>query len=333
VAMGGGRREQGSTSDTPCSGSLRSAGAAGTGEHGVCVGGTARRRWADDGPPCMRTRADGDNDSDYGDEDEVMAVDEEDDQDFDDDDGGWAYKPTADSLRSRWAQECRAVKALERAEWDEEHGPSAALQAARLARDRAEQAWRDALAPKPVSVRMGYAQRKLDRAQRSVDKAGAELRRFEEDARRRRDELQEFLEQAEGRRDMRQRELDALHKEAGEIAAASGDAARQDDPEARGAEKTLDILAKGLQALVEDLAEGSAARERANLLLARVASAPGPLPRQHYTIHTDGEEPGGAAGGVAGARKGQGTGEQPGQKGGRKETTWRAAANGRWDRN
>jgi hypothetical protein len=331
TAAGASQREHGEAVDATRVGGLQSAGAAGTSERGVCIGGTSRRRWADDATPRARARAGSDDDSEYADEDEVMAVDEEDDQELDDD--GWVHKPTVESLRSRWAQECRAVKALERVERDGDQGPTAALQAARLARDRAEQDWRDALSPKPVSVRMGYAQKKLDRAQRSVDRAEADLRSFEEEAERRRAELQDIVAQAEGRRDMRQRELDALHKEAGELAAASSGEAWQSNPSPSGAERTLDILAKGLQALVEDLAEGSPARERANLLLAKAANVPSPLPHQHYTIYTDGEEHGGDADGGAAATTNREEAGRPAQRSGRREATWRPAANGRWDKN
>ncbi len=151
-----------------------------------------RRRWADDTPPCDRTKEDAEGESQYGDEDAEWEDEEE-------EDNAWQHQPSAEDLRSRWVVERRAVKALERAEWDDGSGPTAALSAARLARDRAEQTWRAAIAPKPVSIRMGTAQRKVDRAQRAVDKATMALKQFEEEAEHRREVLQKALEAAEKR--------------------------------------------------------------------------------------------------------------------------------------
>ncbi len=137
------------------------------------------------------------------------------------DDGGWVYKPTPEDLRGRWLYENKVVKALEKAEWDHGGGPSAALQAAKMARDRAEEAWRSSLRPKPVAMRMATAQRKVDRARKAVERAEEALQRHEDEAELKRQELQQALEAAEERCAARQLELDGLHKEAGDIAAAN----------------------------------------------------------------------------------------------------------------
>ncbi len=101
-----------------------------------------RGRWADSCPPCDRMAQDDDN-SEYADEDAYWEGDEGEEGD------GWGWQPTPEDLKSRWLQECRAVRALERAEWDCTE-TSAALLAARGARDRAEQRWKDARDPKQV---------------------------------------------------------------------------------------------------------------------------------------------------------------------------------------
>ncbi len=96
----------------------------------------------------------------YADEDAAWDGDE-DMEDGEELDGptGWDYRPTAEDLKSRWLQECRAVKALVKAEKGGDEASSALL-AARNARDEAERRWRNMLTPKPVSLRMGYAQKK-----------------------------------------------------------------------------------------------------------------------------------------------------------------------------
>ncbi len=244
-----------------------------------------------------------------------------------DDDTAWTHRPTAEDLKSRWLQNCRAVKALERAEWGTCE-PSSALAAARNARDDAERRWREMLAPKPVSVRMGYAQKKYDRAQRAVDKAYQELQDFEEEAERRRGELQEAVERAESRRDVRQEELDALHQEAGDLAA------QRNKCDSDVGYKVRELVAKELQAFVESLEEGSDARGRAKLLLARVATAVERDEHQQYCIHTDGEDACGDDGGayqVVARRARASQRSQAGQET-RRAVAWNTNAQGRWNR-
>ncbi len=253
----------------------------------VAAGGTGggnglprRGRWADEEPPCDRFREE--DGSDYADYD-VAAEDEAmDDAEEIDEDDAWTRRPTAEDLKSSWLQECRAVKALERVERADRE-PSSALLAARQARDDAERRWRQLLAPKPVAVRMGYAQKKLERAQRAVDRAHQDLRAFDEEAQRRWTELQDAIKHAEDRRDARQAALDELHQEAGDLASQRREAGHADG------NKVRDLVAKELQAFVESLDEGSDARSRANLLLAKVANAVDAAEYQQYSICTDGE--------------------------------------------
>ncbi len=273
----------------------------------------------------MHIDCDDDAGSAYADHDVAWEDYEEDEAD-----NAWESPPSVESLRSRWVQECRAVKALERVEWDSDN-PSAALGAARAARDRAEQDWRAALAPKPVALRMGNAQRKLDKAQRAVEKAERELSQFEAEAQARREELQAEVEAAEQRRQNRQKQLDALHKEAGELAAANaacGGHEREAQPTAVGVQDVI----QELQAFVETLDEGSDARGKANLLLAKLATAPGATPSRHY-IHSDGDEDDDGGAYQVVTRRGrarQTSSPAPPPQG--RGPTWCEGSNGRWNK-
>ncbi len=293
-------------------------------------GGAARARWSDDEPPCDRAPYGGDDGSDYADADAAWEEDDA-EEDADDADNAWQRPPTAEDLRSRWQQECRAVRALERVERDEQ-APSSALLAARASRDRAENKWRRLLEVRPVAVRMGNAQRKADRAQRAVDKAAHELDVFEEEVRQRREELQDDLDRAKNRYDERLRQLDALHKEAGELAAANAEGGQRGRSAGGKAERLVSMLTSEMQAFIELLDEGSEARGRANLILAKVASADGEEGHQHFSIHTDAEDANADDGYQAVARRGRKAGARDGDTSTRREPTWTATANGRWNR-
>ncbi len=281
-------------------------------------------------PPCdresdMHVDCDDDAGSAYADHDVAWEDYEEDEAD-----NAWESPPSVESLRSRWVQECRAVKALERVEWDSDN-PSAALGAARAARDRAEQNWRAALAPKPVALRMGNAQRKLDKAQRAVEKAERELSQFEAEAQARREELQAEVEAAEQRRQNRQKQLDALHKEAGELAAANA-ACGGHEREAQPTAVVVQDVIQELQAFVETLDEGSDARGKANLLLAKLATAPHAAPSRHY-ICSDAEEDDDGGDYQAVSRRGRARqATSPARPPPRREPAWCEGSNGRWNK-
>ncbi len=216
---------------------------AGTGGAGIDGNQQHRRgRWADETPPCDRMQED--DDSAYADDDACWEEDADEGAEEYEASNAWEHQPSVEELKARWLHECRAVKTLEKVEKGTD-APSAALSAARGARDAAEQEWRDRLAPKPVSLRLGYAQRKLDKAQRALDKASQDLQQFEDEVKLRRDQLWEAVATAEGRRDTRQEELDALHREAGELA---GDRDRAKSH--NGVNKVSDMVAKDLQAIV-----------------------------------------------------------------------------------
>ncbi len=287
-----------------------------------------RPRWADSCPPSDHD-ADMDDESDYADRDAEWEQEEDDGEDGEE--CSWDYPPSPESLKSRWQTECRAVKALERAERPGE-GPSSALQAARAARDRAEEAWRKALAPKPVSIRLGYAQRKLDKAQRAVERAERDMHQFEEEARWRRQELQEAIDAATQRKAGRQKELDDLHREAGEVAEANKLRGHDEGATSAGGQKFRDDVADGLKALIEVIDEGSEARGMANLLLAKLATAPGETQHQSYNISTDGEDGEDETPFQTVTRRGRGAGSSKPRQAEHKGTTWAPGANGRWSK-
>ncbi len=291
-----------------------------------------RGRWADEVPPCDRMQDDADEeDSTYADDDAAH-----DDLLEDEGDACSDPPPSAETLRARWATECRIVKALEKVEWEIGQGQSAALYAAQRARDRAEHEWRSAVSPKPVATRMGAAQRKVNKAQRAVDRANAALQEFEDEAAQRRTELREAVRQAEDRRDQRQQELNELHKEAGAIAAAGAASGQAAAEGASASDKLLDEMVREVQAIVETMDEGSDARGRVNLLLARVATETEHARStrcQRFEIGTDGEECADArSGSQADTRRGRDGRRTQGAASARREAVWNETAGGRWCR-
>ncbi len=185
------------------------------------------------------------------------------------------------------------------------------------------------LAPKPVSLRLGYAQRKLDKAQRALDKASQDLQQFEEDVKLQRSQLWEAVGTAESRRDARQEELDSLHREAGELAGDRGGARA-----GSGGDRVSEMVARELQAIVELMEEGSEARGRANLLIAKVSTTAECNVHERYCIHTDAEDARSDEddGYQLVTRRARGTQRSQAKGEAQKEYTWGADAQGRWTR-
>ncbi len=302
------------------SGSVRvaAAGVTATSATAGCgfMDGQRRPRWADDEVPYDWGRGGGGGDDE---EDEYMDIDaadadraEDDEAAGDEGDAAWA---SPEELRQAWLAECRAVKALE---GQGRHGGSAALAAAKEARDAAEASWRKAVGPKPVSIRMARAQQRLDRAAKTLERARLDLEEFEEEADRKRDELRRRIDEAEERYWSRSGQLDELHAEAGELAtsAAGANASRRADDAVCG------MVAAELQVLAESLDEGSETRGRVNLILAKMATAASGSAPQQFDI---GDEGGGCGG--------DGVAEQRGGKGGKGGAAlWAEDPSGRWNR-
>ncbi len=275
--------------------------AGGGGAAGQCgAADFGRGRWSDEDVPCDHLCDD--NESAYAEEDVAMDAEAEEDAVEDED---WD-EPSPEDLRQNWLRECRAVRALAA---QGAHASSAALAAARGARDRAEEIWRRSRKPVPLPVRMGFAQRKLEKAEAALTRIRYELEEFEAEADRRRDEIRRRMEEADARYRSRVSQLDELHAEAGGLAsgaAANGTAAKRAGRE----DKLCAMVAQELQALAESLEEGTEARGKVNLVLSRMASASAQESHEQYHIGDDGDE--GESGGVT--------------------PTWSADASGRWSR-
>jgi hypothetical protein len=143
------------------------------------------------------------------------------------------------------------------------------------------------------------------------------LEEFEEQADRKRDELRQRISDAEARYNTRCDQMDELHFEAGELAAAStgtGNARRAGD-EACG------MVASELQALAETLGDDSDTKGKINIILSKLATATAGSGPQRYDI-----------GDADGAHGGGGAGDA--QLGGEEDATvsWSADASGRWNR-
>ncbi len=236
-------------------------------------------RWADEEVPCDRFR-DG-AESDYADEDLEMDANED---EGDGDQEEWECEPTPEELRQRWLRECSAVKALAA---QEKHASSAALAAAREARDLAEEEWRRARKPVPLSIRMGFAQKKLDKAQAALTRIRLELDEFDEETDRRRNELCKRIEEADARYRSRVSQMDDLHAEAAGLATDAAAAGTSDRATREG--EVCNMVAMELQAIAETLDEGDDARGRINLLLSKVATATAQPHVEQFDIGYDDE--------------------------------------------
>ncbi len=261
-----------------------------------------RGRWADEEIPCDKY-GNGDEDSAYAEDDLAMEAEAEEEGEEED---GEAAEPTSEELRQAWLRECRAVKELAA---KGRHEASAAMAAAREARDRAEEEWRRSRKPAPLSVRMGFAQKKLDKAAAALAKCRYELDEFDADVDRRRAMLCERIQEADDRYRSRMEQMDALHAEAGNLAqGASGseEAARRTDQEAG----VCHMLVEGIRTIAETLDEGSTAWEEINSLLAKAATAAAKSEHEQYDIGGD-------------------DGDMDMDDG---ETTWREVTHGKWNR-
>ncbi len=154
--------------------------------------------------------------SDEESDDEMYAA-----QDVADDDGAHEGADDGDTdpqtLRSRFESLARAVREMERRGRADSGDP--ALLALRAARDDAERIWRETKAPAPLSIRMGRAQTKLDRAQAALTRARLAIDNFDTWVEERRAELVQQKDEADRWYRWRVQQLDLLHAEAGEKAA------------------------------------------------------------------------------------------------------------------
>ncbi len=215
----------------------------------------ARRRWSDD------------NDSDADDAEDQEDADEA--NGHGDGDGGNAGTDPA-ALRAAFEVHAKAARELER---KGNFGP--ALATLQAARDEAERRWREAKPPAPLSKRLEWADGKLRRAQAALTRARQELDAFDEDVDRRRAEICERIQVAEQWYQWRKQQLDDVHEEAAECAPG-----RRGGASGVGGEGTKEIrrriraqMLPEMQAILEEVPEGSGLHERLSLFAAGLADA------------------------------------------------------------
>ncbi len=269
LAPGAGRWNRGAARAGSAGGAVAQEGSGKGGAQPVDVPGAqaaeakaARPSWADQSE---NAGADDDDDIDC-DDDWDSDVGDMDQMDGDADE--CADEPSPAELRQLWQQEEKAVRALERQGLPSD---SRVLAAARRARDEAKREWDMAKDPHPLYKRMQWAQGRLEKAQASLAKSCQALDDFLEQAQRKEDELRAKVDEAEERVHRRQCEMDALHEEAG----AQTGAERRAESAGTAEKVRADIdssVAPELAALAEKFAEGSDERQRANLLMAKLAT-------------------------------------------------------------
>ncbi len=177
-------------------------------------------------------------------------------------------QPTAADLQKSWHDEIALVKRLRGQGLAEEHP---AMRAACQARDAAEQAWRDTKEPAPVSIRLGRAQGKLDRAiALQADARGAMLEE-EKGHRERMQALQADLDECTERVRLRRRQLQEIQKEVGTRGSGDGEVQRAQRDAIRKVHSTIcGEVGPTIAALVDQLDSGAPAWTALNGLLGKL---------------------------------------------------------------
>ncbi len=216
---------------------------------------TTRPRWSDD---------DGSDDD--------IGLDEGDDAGDVEDAGGdgegdeWTADPR--QLRTNFEQHAKAVKEMEK-----RGQQGAALETLRAARDEAERIWREAKPPAPLPKRLEWAEGKLRKSQLALTRLRMDLDAFDEETDRKRAEMCERIQQAKEWYNWRRQQLDDLHAEAADrVPGRRGEAV----PTGEAAELRRRIRGQTLpelQAILEDVQEGTPLHARLALLVAGLAEA------------------------------------------------------------
>ncbi len=194
--------------------------------------------------------------ADWGDGDAGGATADDDAAD-DGEEEGDGGPPDPMQLRQRWHQEVALVKRLARQGMDPQHP---AMLAAYAARDAAESEWRRHKDPAPLATRLGWAQRRFDKAVALQAKTRERIDDLERDFKKQKDALEERLDADRERVDKRRRELEEVQAEAGGVAPRARRGAESGAIK-RACERTCDAMRKhvapGLTALAEKLDTGS----------------------------------------------------------------------------
>ncbi len=210
------------------------------------------------------------------------------------------------------------------------------------ARDEAERKWREAKPPAPLPKRLEWADAKVRKAQAALTRVRLELDAFDEDTERRRAEICRRMQEAQEWYQWRKRQLDDVHEEAAETAPGRRGGATHDGNTENVRRRIRGHMLPEMQAILEDVPEGSSLHERLALFAAGLADAEAKLgapPQEEegpacYHMGDDEscqEEWDGDYREMA--QGGETTGDEPGGVGrdGR-PAEWRADGPGRWTR-
>ncbi len=296
----------------------------GGGDHGTWTAAatTTRRRWSDE------------DDSDV-DVDDDGGIGEGDDGGDAGENATWEVDPR--QLRADFEEHAKAARDLER------RGiRGAALATMQQARDEAERKWREAKPPAPLPKRLEWADAKVRKAQAALTRVRLELDAFDEDTDRRRAEICRRVQEAHEWYQWRKRQLDEVHEEAAETAPGRRCGATNGGNTEDVRKKIRGQMLPEMQAILEDVPEGSSLHERLALFAAGLADAEAKLgtPPQDeegpacYHMGDDDSCQGGWDEDYQDVARGGGTtGDGSGETGrdGR-PAEWRAEGPGRWTR-
>ncbi len=182
--------------------------------------------------------------------------------------GGADWQADPRQLRAEYEDLARATRDMER------RGTcGTALGTLRQARDDAERRWREAKPPAPLPRRLEWAEAKLHRAQAALSRERIELDRMDDEYEARRAEQCRRIAEAESWYAWRKQQLEQVHQEAAGLASGGGGKG----PAGGGAEQMSrrirgQVLPE-MQAIMEELQEGTNLRERMALLVAGLADA------------------------------------------------------------
>ncbi len=185
------------------------------------------------------------------------------------DGGGEAEgQPTAADLQKCWHEEVALVKRLRNQGLAEEHP---AMRAACEARDAAERAWRDTKEPAPISIRLGRAQSKLDRAVTLQAEARNAILEEERGHRERMATLQSNLDECADKVRLRRRQLQEIQGELGARGPGDGGMQRAQREAIRKVHSTIcGEVGPTIAALVDQLDSGAPAWTALNGLLGKL---------------------------------------------------------------
>ncbi len=185
------------------------------------------------------------------------------------DGGGEAEgQPTAADLQQCWHEEVALVKRLRNQGLAEGHP---AMRAACEARDAAERAWRDTKEPAPVSIRLGRAQGKLDRAIALQSEARQAMLEEERGHRERMATLQSNLDECANKVRLRRRQLQEIQGELGARGPGDRGVQRAQRDAIRKVHSTIcGEVGPTIAALVDQLDSGAPAWATLNGLLGKL---------------------------------------------------------------